>query len=109
MPSPPTEGHTAVPRSRPALNDRRAQRMTRGRHRWRLAAAAAAFIVMPVAIGGLAVTTAAPAVAEANGVGATPAMGWSSWSFIRHDPTAADIEAQAAAMASSLDIANAAT
>jgi hypothetical protein len=36
-------------------------------------------------------------------------MGWSSWSFIRHDPTAADIEAQAAAMASSLDIANAAT
>jgi alpha-galactosidase len=28
-------------------------------------------------------------------------MGWSSWSFIRHDPTAADIEAQAAAMASS--------
>jgi hypothetical protein len=56
---------------------------------------------MSAAVSGLAITTAAPAVAEANGVGATPAMGWSSWSFIRHDPTAADIEAQAAAMASS--------
>ena len=51
--------------------------------------------------GGLAVTATAPAVAESNGVGATPAMGWSSWSFIRHDPAAAGIEAQAAAMASS--------
>jgi hypothetical protein len=51
----------------------------------------------------IAVTTvtagpAAPAKAEANGVGLTPAMGWSSWSFIRHDPTEADIEAQALAM-----------
>ncbi|HEV3380957.1 MAG TPA: NEW3 domain-containing protein [Trebonia sp.] len=41
---------------------------------------------------------AAPAEAEANGVGQTPAMGWSSWSFIRHDPTEAGIEAQAKAM-----------
>jgi hypothetical protein len=41
---------------------------------------------------------AAPARAEDNSVGLTPAMGWSSWSFIRHDPTAADIEAQALAM-----------
>ena len=42
---------------------------------------------------------AAPGVVnEANGVGLTPALGWSSWSFIRHDPTAADIEAQALAM-----------
>jgi alpha-galactosidase len=50
----------------------------------------------------VAATAVAPAaVAESNGVGSTPAMGWSSWSFIRHDPTAADIEAQAAAMASS--------
>ena len=46
--------------------------------------------------------TAAPAApAEANGVGQTPALGWSSWSFIRHDPTAADIEAQAQAMKTS--------
>lgn len=43
--------------------------------------------------------TAAPA--EANGVGLTPAMGWSSWSFIRSHPTAAKMEAQAQAMKSS--------
>ena len=41
------------------------------------------------------------ALAQANGVGLTPAMGWSSWSFIRHDPTTAKIEAQADAMKSS--------
>ena len=35
---------------------------------------------------------------ENNGVGLKPALGWSSWSFIRHDPTAAKIEAQADAM-----------
>src|SRR5215472_6987036 len=46
--------------------------------------------------------TAAPAAhAENNGVGLTPAMGWSSWSFLRHGPTAANIEAEAAAMKSS--------
>jgi hypothetical protein len=48
-----------------------------------------------------AVTTAPSAQAEDNGVGQTPALGWSSWSFIRHDPTAADIEAQARAMKTS--------
>ncbi|HEX6523639.1 MAG TPA: NEW3 domain-containing protein [Streptosporangiaceae bacterium] len=47
----------------------------------------------------VAVARTAPAAeAENNGVGATPAMGWSSWSFIRHNPTAAIIEAQAKAM-----------
>lgn len=35
---------------------------------------------------------------ENNGVGQTPALGWSSWSFVRHNPTAAVIEAQADAM-----------
>ncbi|HET9171062.1 MAG TPA: CBM35 domain-containing protein [Actinospica sp.] len=44
---------------------------------------------------------APPAAAASNGVGQTPAMGWSSWSYIRHDPTAANIEAQARAMVSS--------
>lgn len=49
-----------------------------------------------------AVVAAAPAAqAEDNGVGLTPALGWSSWSFVRHDPTAAGIEAQARAMKSS--------
>ena len=46
-------------------------------------------------------SSAPPAAAESNGVGLTPAMGWSSWSFIRHDPTAAGIEAQALAMKTS--------
>jgi len=59
-------------------------------------------LAMLALAGGAAVAAGSPAaVAESNGVGTTPAMGWSSWSFIRHDPTAADIEAQAAAMASS--------
>jgi Alpha galactosidase A/NPCBM-associated, NEW3 domain of alpha-galactosidase/Alpha galactosidase C-terminal beta sandwich domain len=49
----------------------------------------------------LGVTHAPSARAESNGVGLTPAMGWSSWSFIRHDPTAAKIEAQAKAMKAS--------
>jgi hypothetical protein len=48
-----------------------------------------------------AIATAAPAAAESNGVSQTPAMGWSSWSYIRHDPTAANIEAEAAEMVSS--------
>ncbi len=38
---------------------------------------------------------------ENNGVGLTPALGWSSWSFIRRNPTASVIEAQADAMKSS--------
>ncbi len=58
---------------------------------------AAGLAAVPLAM--FAVTSAAsPASAEANGVGLTPAMGWSSWSFIRHNPTTADIEAQARAM-----------
>ena len=58
-------------------------------------------VAVALAVSGLAATTRVPAAAESNGVGATPAMGWTSWSFIRHDPTAADIEAQAAALVSS--------
>ena len=55
-----------------------------------------------IPLGLVAAVAAAPAAqAEDNGVGLTPALGWSSWSFIRHDPTAADIEAQARAMKSS--------
>ncbi len=41
------------------------------------------------------------AQAEGNGVGATPALGWSSWSYVRKAPTAATIDAQADAMKSS--------
>jgi alpha-galactosidase len=44
---------------------------------------------------------AGPAQAEDNGVGLTPALGWSSWSSIRTHPTAAKIDAQADAMKAS--------
>ena len=36
--------------------------------------------------------------AEDNGLGRTPALGWSSWSFLRAQPTAEKIEAQARAL-----------
>ncbi len=53
--------------------------------------------------GAVALLTAhpAPARAEDNGVGLKPLLGWSSWSFIRHNPTAQNIEATADAMKSS--------
>jgi hypothetical protein len=55
-----------------------------------------------IPLGLVAAVAAAPAAqAEDNGVGLTPALGWSSWSFVRHDPTAAGIEAQARAMKTS--------
>ena len=59
---------------------------------------ALAFPLVGLAVAG---TGAAGAQAEDNGVGLTPALGWSSWSFVRHDPTAAVIEAQAKAMKTS--------
>ncbi|HXW81527.1 MAG TPA: glycoside hydrolase family 27 protein [Acidimicrobiales bacterium] len=69
---------------------------------WREALAVVAVLVL------LAVTTAggpllapAAASAEENGVGLSPAMGWSSWSFLRTDPTAAKVEAEARAMVAS--------
>jgi Alpha galactosidase A/Alpha galactosidase C-terminal beta sandwich domain/Alpha-galactosidase, CBM13 domain len=62
-----------------------------------LVAAAAAATLVPL----ITILDAPPAVAQNNGVGRTPAMGWSSWSFIRRNPTAAKIEAQADAMKNS--------
>ncbi len=56
---------------------------------------------LALAVSPFTVLTAQPAAAQANGVAASPPMGWSSWSFIRSNPTEADIEAQAAALASS--------
>ncbi|HTJ66164.1 MAG TPA: NEW3 domain-containing protein [Actinospica sp.] len=57
-----------------------------------------ALLATTLAIPLAAVATASTAQAEANGVGLKPALGWSSWSYVRHDPTAATIEAQAKAM-----------
>jgi len=39
--------------------------------------------------------------AENNGLERTPVLGWSSWSFIREQPTAAKLEAQASALQNS--------
>jgi hypothetical protein len=63
-----------------------------------LCAVLSALLAMAGALG----TTggAAPVYAENNGLAQTPPLGWSSWSFIRKNPTQANIEAQAAAMQS---------
>jgi alpha-galactosidase len=60
---------------------------------------AAMLVATPIVA--VAIVSAPPAGAQDNGVGLTPLLGWSSWSFIRRDPTAAKIEAQADAMVSS--------
>ena len=64
------------------------------------AASAAALLTLPLTVAVLA-GSGTPATASDNGVGLTPALGWSSWSFVRHNPTAATIEATADAMVSS--------
>ena len=70
----------------------------------RLAAIAVALgVLAPAAVAvevpaGLNATVAS---AEPNGVGLVPAMGWSSWSFLRKGPTEANVEAQARALVSS--------
>ncbi len=55
---------------------------------------------LSVAVAGTVVgfLVAPDAHAENNGLSLTPAMGWSSWSFVRRDPTEAKIKAQADAM-----------
>ncbi len=62
-------------------------------------------VALAIGLGVTGAVTVVPgppeAVAEDNGVGVTPAMGWSSWSFLRHGPTAANVEAQAKAMVTS--------
>jgi len=78
------------PRSRPR---------SRSRTRW---AALATALAVTAGLGLAALTAAPRALAENNGlVTNAPAMGWSSWSFLRYDPTAANIEAQAQALVSS--------
>ncbi|HVV19517.1 MAG TPA: glycoside hydrolase family 27 protein [Pseudonocardiaceae bacterium] len=59
-----------------------------------------AFLLAAALVAGsvLAAPAAPTASAEDNGVERTPVLGWSSWSFLRADPTAANIEAQAQAL-----------
>ena len=59
----------------------------------------AALVAVSLMAGALAAGVQS-ARAEDNGVGQTPVLGWSSWSFIREHPTAAEMEAQARAMKS---------
>ncbi len=59
-----------------------------------------AALVIVLLVGGTPVGGLQNARAEDNGIGRTPVLGWSSWSFLREQPTAAKIEAQAQAMQS---------
>lgn len=54
-----------------------------------------------VILAGVWVAGAMTAKAEDNGLERKPVLGWSSWSFIRKDPTAANIQAQARALKAS--------
>ena len=60
-------------------------------------------VALTVTAGTMLATSAAPrALAGNNGLAVSaPLMGWSSWSFLRSDPTAAKIEAEASALKSS--------
>jgi Alpha galactosidase A/Alpha galactosidase C-terminal beta sandwich domain len=68
----------------------------------RLKSVVGAVALAAAAATGVVGVAGAPAARAAdNGVERTPVMGWSSWSFIRDQPTAAKIEAQAGALRSS--------
>ena len=55
----------------------------------------------PVLIALLACVALLNASAEDNGLERTPVLGWSSWSFLREHPTAAQVKAQALALQNS--------
>ena len=60
-----------------------------------------AALVVVLLAGGILVVGLGNAGAEDNGLGRTPVLGWSSWSFLRAQPTAEKIEAQARALQNS--------
>ena len=60
--------------------------------------ALAAFTAALLLSTGIAATGGQTAYAEDNGVGIKPVLGWSSWSFVRRNPTAQNIEEQAKAL-----------
>src|SRR3954454_750277 len=69
--------------------------------RWVRRSAAGSATLALVAAGLSAAVLGTPAQASDNGLSVRPAMGWSSWSFVRRTPTAAKIKAQAAALKNS--------
>ncbi|MEU1400777.1 alpha-galactosidase [Streptomyces sp. NPDC005728] len=66
----------------------------------RIRAMAAALAGLLIAAAIPLLTAARPAAASDNGQSVRPAMGWSSWSFVRRWPTEAKIKAQADALVS---------
>jgi len=60
--------------------------------KWTYSSTAALVILM---LAGVALQNAS---AEDNGLERTPVLGWSSWSFLRKHPTAAQMKAQALAL-----------
>ena len=60
-----------------------------------------AALVITLVVGGASMGCLQNARAENNGLERKPVLGWSSWSFIREQPTAAKLEAQAQAMQNS--------
>jgi hypothetical protein len=67
----------------------------------KLTPALTAALVIVLLLGVTPVQGLQNAMAENNGLERTPVLGWSSWSFLREQPTAAKIEAQAHAMQNS--------
>ncbi len=57
-----------------------------------------AALVIVLVVGGASMGGLQNAMAENNGLERTPVLGWSSWSFLRKGPTAANIKAQARAL-----------
>ena len=68
--------------------------------RTKLTPALAAVVFLVTLTAGCTETVSTPSV-QTSRVGLAPTLGWSSWSFMRKDPTAAKIKAQAEAMVSS--------
>lgn len=68
---------------------------------WRALRSALAVIVVATSVSVVNTGGAPTANASDNGLSITPAMGWSSWSFVRRNPTTATIVAQADALKSS--------
>jgi Alpha galactosidase A/Alpha galactosidase C-terminal beta sandwich domain len=60
----------------------------------------AALVIVLLAVGA-SIVSLQSANAENNGLERKPVLGWSSWSFLRQQPTAAKIEAQARALQAS--------
>lgn len=64
------------------------------RRSWAAVAGLAAALLIALSVHG-------PSAPTEHATGGPPPLGWSSWSFLRQHPTAAAIEAQAAAMKTS--------